>query len=59
MKSLLSPGDQQVLEALQQAVTAELERKRRLCHYYVTWRDGEAVMHGPDVPDIPMDDRST
>jgi hypothetical protein len=37
MKPTPSPGDQQVLDALQQAVKAELERKRRLGHYYVTW----------------------
>jgi hypothetical protein len=54
----LSPADQQVLEALQQAVNAELERKRRLGHYYVTWQDGEAVMQGPDVPEMATDDRN-
>jgi hypothetical protein len=58
MKPTLSPADQQVLEALQQAVNAELERKRRLGHYYVTWRDGEAVMQGSDAPEMAMDDRN-
>jgi len=58
MKPTLSPGDQQVLDALQQAVKAELERKRRLGHYYVTWQNGEAVMQGPDVPEIATDDRN-
>jgi hypothetical protein len=50
MNPSLSPSDQQVLEALQQAVTAELERKRRLGHYTVTWEDGRAVLQGPDAP---------
>jgi len=50
MKPTLSPTDQQVLEALQQAVTAELERKRLLGHYTVTWQYGQAVLQGPDAP---------
>ena len=53
MKPTLSPGDQQVLEALQQAVNAELERKRRLGHYYVTWQNGQSVLHGADAPQLP------
>ena len=50
MNPTLSPSDQQVLVALQQAVAAELERKRRLGHYTVTWEDGRAVVEGPDAP---------
>lgn len=50
MNPSLSPSDQQVLEALQQAVTAELERKRLLGHYVVTWQNGRAVVEGPDAP---------
>ena len=50
MNPSLSPSDQQVLEALQQAVAAELERKRRLGHYIVSWEDGRAVLEGPDAP---------
>lgn len=50
MNRILSSSDQQVLEALQQAVSAELDRKRRLGHYYVTWEDGRAVFEGPDAP---------
>jgi hypothetical protein len=52
----LSPADQQVLEALQQAVNAELERKRRLGHYYVTWQNGQTVLHGADAPALPTTD---
>ena len=53
MKPTLSPADQQVLEALQQAVNAELERKRRLGHYYVTWENAQSVLHGADAPQLP------
>ncbi len=53
MKPTLSPADQQVLEALQQAVNTELERKRRLGHYYVTWQNGQSVLHGADAPPLP------
>jgi hypothetical protein len=56
MKPPLSPADQQVLEALQQAVNAELERKRRLGHYYVTWQNGQTVLHGADAPPLPTTD---
>jgi hypothetical protein len=50
MSSALPPSVEQVLEALQQAVTAELERKRRLGHYTVTWEDGQPVLQGADAP---------
>jgi hypothetical protein len=50
MNPALSPSDQQILVALQQAVTAEMERKRRLGQYVVTWQDGRAVLQGPDAP---------
>jgi hypothetical protein len=55
MNPALSPSDQQILTALQQAVAAELERKRRLGQYAVTWQDGRAVLQGPDAPQ-PSDD---
>ena len=50
MSSALAPSVEQVLEALQQAVSAELERKRRLGHYIVTWQNGQPVLEGPDAP---------
>ena len=53
MNSALSPSDQQILTALQQAVAAELERKRHLGHYVVTWQDGKALLQGPDAPQPP------
>ncbi len=38
------------LEALKQAVTEALERKRRLGQYAVVWRNGQVVCIGPDAP---------
>jgi len=55
MSHPLSPSVQQILEALQQAVTAELDRKARLGHYIATWQDGRAVLVGPDAP--PLQER--
>lgn len=48
--ALPPPSVEQVLEALQQAVSAELERMRRLGHYIVTWQNGQPVLEGPDAP---------
>jgi len=50
MSTALPPDVQKVLDALQQAVTAELDRKARLGHYVVIWQDGRAVMQGADAP---------
>ncbi len=41
----------EVLECLRTAVHEELEKKRKLGHYYVTWEDGKIVMHGDDAPE--------
>ncbi|MDZ7856779.1 hypothetical protein [Sphaerotilus sp.] len=41
---------QQLLAALQAAVTSTLERKRRLGHYAVVWQDGRPVAIGEDRP---------
>jgi hypothetical protein len=38
-----------VLDVLKRAVAEALDRKRRLGHYYVVWRDGRAVRLGPDA----------
>jgi hypothetical protein len=48
-----TPDVQNVLEALQQAVTVELDRKARLGPYVVLWQDGRAVMQGADAPPDP------
>lgn len=39
-----------ILESLSRAVEQELERKRRLGHYYVTYENGEVTFHGDDAP---------
>jgi len=39
-----------ILESLSRAVEKELERKRRLGHYYVTYENGAARYHDDDSP---------
>ena len=39
-----------ILAALQDAVTAELEKKRRLGHYAVLWDGEKPVFVGDDAP---------
>lgn len=39
-----------VLAALQQAVSKELERKRKLGHYAVMWENHQVVYKGEDAP---------
>ena len=43
-------SSEQLLAALQAAVSAALERKRRLGHYAVVWQNGRAVAVGEDGP---------
>ena len=50
MKTILEE-DQRVLDALQAAVTEELDKKRRLGHYIVVWQDGKPVAIGEDAPE--------
>jgi hypothetical protein len=50
MSTSLPLSVQNVLDALQQAVTAELDRKARLGHYVVIWQSGQVVLQGPDAP---------
>jgi len=49
-KTTPSPVGQRQLETLRQAVGKTLERKRRLGHYAVTWKDGKPVIQGEDAP---------
>ena len=58
MSTSLPHSVQNVLDALQQAVTAELDRKARLGHYVVIWQDGQVVLQGPDAP-IGSGDQAT
>jgi len=45
-----SPQAKATLKALQKAVTNALEKKRRLGHYAVLWKDGYPVLIGEDAP---------
>lgn len=50
LKTTPSKEGQEILDALQKAVSQALERKRRLGQYAVVWRDGGPVMIGEDAP---------
>jgi hypothetical protein len=56
--SQISPEAQKTLAALRKAVADTLERKRRLGHYAVIWRDGRPMLIGDDAPSntIPNDE---
>ena len=47
-----TPSDQALitLKALQDAVTKNLARKKKLGHYVVTWQNGKPVRIGSDAP---------
>ncbi len=42
---------QKILDVLRQVASDTLERKRRLGHYAIVWRDGRPVAIGEDAPD--------
>lgn len=46
----IPPDTQKILETLKQVAADTLERKRRLGHYAVLWRDGKPVIVGDDAP---------
>jgi hypothetical protein len=46
----LPPDTQKILETLQHVAADTLDRKRRLGHYAVIWRDGKPVAIGEDAP---------
>ena len=46
----ISSHAQRTLDALRKAVTDALERKRRLGHYAVIWRNGKPATIGEDAP---------
>jgi hypothetical protein len=46
-----SQETQEILETLQKVAAGTLDRKRRLGHYAVIWRDGKPVAIGEDAPD--------
>jgi len=49
--SKLSQDDELALQTLRRAVANALERKRRLGHYAVIWRDGRPQRIVPAMPD--------
>lgn len=46
----LSPDAQKTLDCLRKVAADTLERKRRLGHYAVLWRDGKPMFIGDDAP---------
>ena len=50
---------QTILNALQQAVAKNLEKKRRLGQYAVTWKNGCPVQVGEDAPKVDGKDVPT
>ena len=48
----ISPDAQKTLEFLRKVAADTLERKRRLGHYAVIWRDGKPALVGDDAPKI-------
>ena len=46
-----APDTQQILECLQKVAADTLERKRRLGHYAIIWKDGKPVAIGEDAPE--------
>jgi hypothetical protein len=42
---------QKILDSLRKVAADTLERKRRLGHYAIVWRDGKAVAIGEDAPE--------
>lgn len=46
----IPPDAQEILDCLKQVAADTLERKRRLGHYAIIWRDGKPVAIGEDAP---------
>ena len=47
----IPPDTQKILDCLKQVAAETLERKRRLGHYAIIWRDGKPVAIGEDAPE--------
>ena len=45
-----SPQAQAILEALKEAVRKNLDKKKRLGQYAVTWQNGRSMLVGDDAP---------
>jgi hypothetical protein len=50
-----SPESIVVLNALRTAVAKELDKKKRLGHYYVGWQGDRVVFIGDDAPPDPTE----
>ncbi len=48
-----SPQAQAMLNALQAAVSKNLDKKKRLGQYAVTWQNGRPILAGEDAPKAP------
>ena len=46
----ISPETQKTLQSLRKIAENTLERKRRLGHYAIIWRDGKPIAIGEDAP---------
>jgi hypothetical protein len=55
IKSVPSPESIAVLNALRAAVAKELDKKKRLGHYYVSWQNDRVVFIGDDAPQDPTE----
>ncbi len=55
MTNEIPPVTQKALEMLKKVAAETLDRKRRLGHYAVIWRDGKPVAIGEDAPDSLRD----
>jgi hypothetical protein len=49
--TIIPPDIQQTLEILKKVAADTLERKRRLGHYAIIWKDGKPVAIGEDAPE--------
>lgn len=58
MTPSLPEKSQKTLDCLRQVTRDTLERKRRLGHYAVLWRDGKVVTVGDDAPADVLEDES-
>ena len=47
----ISADTQAMLDCLRQAIAKDLERKRRLGHYSVQWKDNAPFIEGDDAPE--------
>lgn len=46
----LDEKSQVLLDTLKEVAARTLERKRRLGHYAVVWKDGKPLLQGEDAP---------